>query len=261
MPSFFSLLLHLEPSSVLNEGLHSSASSGTFLVDDGPYYFCVFEILLGRLSKSLYNQALKKISKFVRTNILPGAIAEVGLLCCACVHSNPEEGVSQLVEPILVSMLSSLKGTPGTGFGGAGTFDTSASTKFRSTISPALEAAIDYQLKILSVGITYGGPTLLRHKDRLKEAIFLAFDSPSWKVNGVADHLLRSLLGSQIHYYPIDQYKCVLSQPDAAALEEWISTQYFSADERLIPKWHFPCDGEIHFANRPASSCYLPKPI
>lgn len=39
-----------------NEGLHSSASSGTFLVDDGPYYFCVLEILLGRLSKSLYNQ-------------------------------------------------------------------------------------------------------------------------------------------------------------------------------------------------------------
>ncbi|CAI8596807.1 unnamed protein product [Vicia faba] len=245
----FSLLLHLEPSSVLNEGLHSSASSGTFLVDDGPYYFCVLEILLGRLSKSLYNQALKKISKFVRTNILPGAIAEVGLLCCACVHSNPEEGVSQLVEPILVSVISSLKGTPGTGFGGAGTFDTSASAKVRSTISPALEAAIDYQLKVLSVGITYGGPALLRYKDQLKEAIFLAFDSPSWKVNGAADHLLRSLLGSQIHYYPIDQYKCVLSHPDAVALEEWISTKDFSTAERLIPKWHIPCDEEIHFAN------------
>lgn len=245
----FSLLLHLEPSSVLNEGLHSSASSGTFLVDEGPYYFCVLEILLGRLSKSLYNQALKKISKFVTTNILPGAIAEVGLLCCACVHSNPEEAVSQLVEPILVSVTSSLKGTPGTGFGGGGTFNTSASTKVRSTISPALEAAIDYQLKILSVGITYGGPALLRYKDQLKEVIFLAFDSPSWKVNGAADHLLRSLLGSQIHYYPIDQYKCVLSHPDVVALEEWISTKDFSADERLIPKWHIPCDEEIHFAN------------
>lgn len=245
----FSLLLHLEPSSVLNEGLHSSASSGTFLVDEGPYYFCVLEILLGRLSKSLYTQALKKISKFVTTNILPGAIAEVGLLCCACVHSNPEEAVSQLVEPILVSVTSSLKGTPGTGFGGGGTFDTSASTKVRSTISPALEAAIDYQLKILSVGITYGGPALLRYKDQLKEVIFLAFDSPSWKVNGAADHLLRSLLGSQIHYYPIDQYKCVLSHPDVVALEEWISTKDFSADERLIPKWHIPCDEEIHFAN------------
>ncbi|XP_061367392.1 proteasome activator subunit 4 isoform X1 [Gastrolobium bilobum] len=244
----FSLLLHLEPNSVMNEGLHSSTASGTFLVDDGPYYFCMLEILLGRLSKSLYNQALKKISKFVRTNILPGAIAEVGLLFCACVHSNPEEAVGQLVEPILLSVISSLKGIPRTGFGG-GTFDASTSTKVRSTISPALEAAIDYQLKILSVGITYGGPALLRYKDQFKEAIFLAFDSPSWKVNGAADHLLRSLLGSQIHYYPIDQYKCVLSHPDAAALEEWISTKDFSTDERLIPKWHIPCDEEVQFAN------------
>ena len=72
---------------------------------------------------------MKKISKFVRTNILPGAIAEVGLLCCACVHSNPEEAISQLVEPILLSVISSLKGTPRTGFGGGRTFDASASTK------------------------------------------------------------------------------------------------------------------------------------
>ncbi|XP_047151805.1 proteasome activator subunit 4 [Vigna umbellata] len=245
----FSLLQHLEPSSVINEGLQSSATTGTFLVDDGPYYFCVLEILFGRLSNSLYNQALKKISHFVKTNILPGAVAEVGLLCCACVHSNPEEAVSQLVEPILLSAISSLKGTPRTGFGGGGTFDASASSKVRSTISPALEAAIDYQLKILSVCITYGGPALLRYKDQFKEAVFFAFDSPSWKVNGAADHLLRSLLGSQIHYYPIDQYKCVLRHPDAVALEEWISTKGFSPEESFIPKWHIPCDEEIHFAN------------
>ncbi|WVY94964.1 hypothetical protein V8G54_034052 [Vigna mungo] len=245
----FSLLQHLEPSSVINEGLQSSATTGTFLVDDGPYYFCVLEILFGRLSNSLYNQALKKISNFVKTNILPGAVAEVGLLCCACVHSNPEEAVSQLVEPILLSVISSLKGTPRTGFGGGGTFEASASSKapflVRSTISPALEAAIDYQLKILSVCITYGGPALLRYKAQFKEAVFFAFDSPSWKVNGAADHLLRSLLGSQIHYYPIDQY----NHPDAVALEEWISTKGFSTEESFIPKWHIPCDEEIHFAN------------
>ncbi|XLT01236.1 hypothetical protein HN51_050587, partial [Arachis hypogaea] len=161
----FSLLLHLEPSSVINEGLHSSAASGTFLVDDVPYYSCLLEILLGRLTESLYKQ------------------------------STPEEAVSQLVEPILASVISSLKGTPHTGFAG-GTFYAS-STKNRSTISPALEAAIDYQLKILSVGITFGGVAILRYKDQFKEAIFLAFDSPSWKVNGAADHLLRSLLGRQ----------------------------------------------------------------
>lgn len=65
----------------------------------------------------------------MRTNILPGAIAEVGLLCCACMHSNPEEAVSQVVEPILLSVISSLRGTPGTGFGGGGNFNASASTK------------------------------------------------------------------------------------------------------------------------------------
>eukprot|EP00257_Ricinus_communis_P023552 XP_015583567.1 proteasome activator subunit 4 [Ricinus communis] len=246
----FSLLQHLEPSSVLNEGLHSSATSGTFLVEDGPYYYCMLEILLGRLSKSLYNQALKKISKFVRTNILPGAIAEVGLLCCACVHSNPDEAVGSLVEPILSSVISSLKGTPVTGFGGRGIPDASISTKAKQTLSPALETAIDYQLKILSVTISYGGPALLRYKELFKEAIVSAFESPSWKVNGAGDHLLRSLLGSVILYYPIDQYKCMFRHPAAAALEEWISTKDFVSDEQFTgPKWHVPNNEEIQFAN------------
>ncbi|GLT79522.1 hypothetical protein SLA2020_510070 [Shorea laevis] len=246
----FSLLQHLEPNSVVNEGLHSSATSGTFLVEDGPYYYCMLEILLGRLSKSLYNQALKKISKFVRSNILPGAIAEVGLLCCALVHSNPEEAVVHLVEPILLSVMSSLKGTPVTGFGGRGLLDASVSTKAKPSLSPALETAIDYQLKILSVAINYGGPALLRCQDQFKEAIVSAFDSPSWKVNGAGDHLLRSLLGSLILYYPIDQYKCTLHHSAAAALEEWISTKDYSDSAPLKgPKWHIPSDEEVQFAN------------
>ncbi|KAM7252530.1 hypothetical protein ACFE04_024413 [Oxalis oulophora] len=246
----FSLLQHLEPSSVLNEGLHSSATSGTFLVEDGPFYYCMLEILLGRLSKPLFNQALKKISKFVRTNILPGAIAEVGLLCCACVHSNPEEAVVSLVEPVLMSVISSLEGTPVTGYGGRGIPDTSVSTKAKPTLSPALETAIDYQLKILSVAVSYGGPALLRYKDQLKEAISSAFESPSWKVNGAGDHLLRSLLGCLVLYYPIDQYRCILRHPAASAVEEWISTKDYSNDNKLmVPKWHIPNDEELLFAN------------
>lgn len=74
-------------------------------------------------------QALNKISKFVRSNILPGAIAEVGLLCCACVHSNPDEAVVHLVEPILLSVISSLRETPTTGYGGRGTADTVVTSK------------------------------------------------------------------------------------------------------------------------------------
>ncbi|KAG6577528.1 Proteasome activator subunit 4, partial [Cucurbita argyrosperma subsp. sororia] len=241
----FSLLLHLEPSSVLNEGLLSSSTSGTFLVDDGPYYYCMLEILLGRLSKPLFAQALKKISKFVKTNILPGAVAEVGLLCCACVHSDPEEAVAQLVAPVLLSAISNMKTMPSTGLGGEG------KSKGKPALSPALETAIDYHLKMLSVAVSYGGPALLPYKDQFKETIACGFDSPSWKVNGAADHLLRSLLGSLILYYPIDQYMCTIRHPDAPALEEWISTKDYSDDASplLIPKWHIPNDAEIQFAN------------
>ncbi|KAM3302669.1 proteasome activator subunit 4 [Capsicum chacoense] len=246
----FSLLQNLEANSVVNEGLHSPATSGTFLVEEGPFYFCMLEILLGRLSESLYKKALKKISKFVTTNILPGAIAEVGLLCCACVHSNPEEAVSQLIKPLLESARSSLKGTPVTGFGGRGASKTSEASKAKPTVSPALETAIEYQLKVLSIAISYGGSTLLHYKDEFKEAIFDAFDSPSWKVNGAGDHVLRSLLGNLVLYYPINQYKCVLHHAAAPALEEWISTKDFNEDKPwLAPKWHVPCAEEIHFAN------------
>ncbi|XP_073061616.1 proteasome activator subunit 4-like isoform X3 [Primulina eburnea] len=246
----FSLLQHLEPSGVLNEGIYSPASSGTFLVEDGPYYFCMLEIMLGRLSESLYKQALKKISKFVATNILPGAIAEVGLLCCACIHSNPQEAVVQLVKPILESVMSSLKATPGTGFGSGTTSKASSSNKVRGTLSPALETSIVYQLKVLSAAICYGGPVLLHYGKQFKEVIVSAFDSRSWKVNGAGDHILRSLLGSLVHYYPMDQYKCVSSYSFATTLEEWIDAKDFSLDKPLkSPKWHVPTKEEIQFAN------------
>lgn len=246
----FSLLQHLEPSSVLNEGTYSPSSSGTFLVEDGPYYFCMLEILLGRLSMSLYKQALKKISKFVTTNILPGAIAEVGLLCCACVHSNPQDAVVQLIKPILESVTSSLSATPNTGYGSRATSNVSFSRKEKSTLSPALETAIEYQLKVLSVAISYAGPALLGHREQFKEVLVSAFDSTSWKVNGAGDHVLRSLLGSLVHYYPIDQYKCIMHHPFAASLEEWVDTKDFSLDKpEKGPNWHVPTEDEINFAN------------
>ncbi|KFK38668.1 hypothetical protein AALP_AA3G144500 [Arabis alpina] len=244
------LLQHLEPNSVINEGLSSSATSGTFLVEDGPYYYCMLEILLGRLSGPLYSQALKKISKFVQTNILPGAIAEVGLLCCACVHSNPEEAVAQIVGPMLLAVISSLKEIPVTGYGGKGSPTLVSNKQDKHSLSPALETAIDYQLKVLSVAITYAGSSLLQYKDHLIEAISSAFNSSSWKVNGAGDHLLRSLLGSLILYYPIDQYKCLSRHPAAPILEEWISTKASSEDEQVThTRWHVPTKEEIQFAN------------
>lgn len=44
--------------------------------------------------------------------------------------------------------------------------------------------------------------------------------------------------------------RCILSHPDAAALEEWISTKDYSDDKPQIgPRWHIPNVEEVQFAN------------
>lgn len=247
----FSLLQHLEPSSLLNEGLQTSITSGTFLVEDNPYYFCMLEVLLGKLSRPLFSQSLKKVSKFVCRNTLPGATAEVGILCCACVCSNPEEAAVHLIKPILMSIISSLKETQISGFGGTGVSDASLSNKV--TLSQALEAAVEYHLKVLAIAISFGGLVLLQYRDELKEAITSAFQAPSWKVNGAGDHLLRSLLGSLVLYYPVEQYKPFSYQPGSSVLEEWGCSKSNASGQNentsFPPKWHVPSQDELVFAN------------
>lgn len=249
----FSLLQHLEQTSITNEVPQASISSGTFLVEDSPYYFCMLEILLGKLSKPLFDQSLRKISKFVNSNILPGATTEVGLLCCACVLSNPEEAAVHLIKPILTTILSSFEGTPISGFGGGRRFDASVSTKMQAALSPALETALEYHLKVLAIAISYGGSELLQFRDKLKEAIGSAFQAPSWKVNGAGNHVLRSLLGSLILYYPIDQFKSFCSEPGSSLMEEWLCSKIneneMNEKASLFPRWHVPTQNELSFAS------------
>ena len=51
-------------------------------------------------------------------NILPGAVEEVGLLCCDLVSVNPKESGVHLLAPIMELLLSSLSDSPKTGFSG-----------------------------------------------------------------------------------------------------------------------------------------------
>ncbi|KAL5200763.1 hypothetical protein ABZP36_021966 [Zizania latifolia] len=246
----FSVLQNLESSSPINEGYQSSIMSGTFLVEDSPYYFCMLEILLGKLSKPLFDQSLKKIAKFVNANILPGATSELGLLCCACIHSYPEEASLYLVKPILMTIISSFEGTPTTGYVGR-EVPNKAATK--ATLSPALETALDFYLRVLAIAISYAGPVLLSYRQELKNIITSSFQAPSWKVNGAGDHLLRSLLGNLVSYYPIDQYKPFSCQPIANVIEPWgCSKAHQDREVEMLnfpPKWHEPSQDELSFAN------------
>ncbi|CAL5038172.1 unnamed protein product [Urochloa decumbens] len=246
----FSVLQNLESSSPINEGYQTSFMSGTFLAEDSSYYFCMLEILLGKLSKPLFNQSLKRIAKFVNANILPGATSEVGLLCCACVHSYPEEASVHLVKPLLMIIMSSFEGTPTTGFVGKAVPDKMSK---KAALSPALETALDYYLRVLAIAITYAGPVLLHYKEELNHIITAAFQAPSWKVNGGGDHLLRSLLGTLVAYYAIDQYKPFTCQPIGNIIEPWGCSKAHQDREvemlNFSPKWHDPSQDELSFAN------------
>uniref|UniRef100_M8CC88 Proteasome activator complex subunit 4 n=1 Tax=Aegilops tauschii TaxID=37682 RepID=M8CC88_AEGTA len=246
----FSVLQNLESSSAIAEGYQTSIMPGTFLVEDSPHYFCMLEIALGKLSKTLFNQSLKKIAKFVNANILPGATSEVGLLCCACVHSYPEEASVYLVKPILMTIMSSFEGTPTTGYVGR-EVPNNMSTK--ATLSPALETALDYYLRVLAISISYAGPVLVSYREELKHVIMSAFQAPSWKVNGAGDHLLRSVLGSLVSFYPLDQYKPFSCQSIANIIEPWgCSKAHQDREVEMLnfpPKWHDPSQDELSFAN------------
>ncbi|XP_025810985.1 proteasome activator subunit 4 [Panicum hallii] len=246
----FSVLQNLESSSPINEGYQTSFTSGTFLAEDSSYYFCMLEILLGKLSKPLFDQSLKRIAKFVNANILPGATSEVGLLCCACVHSYPVEASVHLFKPILMTIMSSFEGTPTTGYVGRAVPD---KTSKKAALSPALETALDYYLRVLAIAISYAGPVLLNYKEELNRIITSAFQAPSWKVNGAGDHLLRSLLGNLVSYYPIDQYKPFTCHPIGNIIEPWgCSKAHQDREVEMLnfpPKWHDPSQDELSFAN------------
>ncbi|OAY75058.1 Proteasome activator subunit 4 [Ananas comosus] len=247
----FSLLRHAESTGVINDVLPSSTMEETFLIEDDPYYFCMLEILLGKLSNVLFNQSLEKISKFVNTNILPGATKEVGLLCCACVKSKPEEAATYLIKPILETITSSLRGTPISGLWGSTTSDTSSFAK--AALSPTLEIVAEYLLKVLARAIRFAGTVLLHYREELKEAIALAFQAPSWKVNVAGGHVLCSLLGSLVLYYPVNQFMPLFCQPASAAFEPWGCSKDYKVGRNetlnLPPKWHISSQDELSFAN------------
>ncbi|CAM6088632.1 unnamed protein product [Calypogeia fissa] len=241
----FVLLVHLEPSSqqidtTLDDGY--DLASSTFLMQAGSFYNSVVELLFGRLTRPLYQQALKKLVEFVHNNALPGAAPEIGFLCSFAVLRDPREATSQLLKPIMNSLVSSLGDFPSTGFGGSH----ANSRTSKASLSQAVETSVIFQLNILSAAIMFGGSDLLPLKDLFNTVITAAFNAPSSKVTEAGNRLLSSLLGSLIFYYPVDQYKVNAELEDG--VEAWISTK-LSPNDGDAPSWHIPNAEEIAYAN------------
>jgi hypothetical protein len=68
----------------------------------------------------------------------------------------------------------------------------------QAAISPALEIALDYYMRVLALSITYAGPPLPNYREELMHIITSAFQTPSWKVS-----LFFSFLNILIYNIPI----------------------------------------------------------
>nr|PNR33085.1 hypothetical protein PHYPA_025028 [Physcomitrium patens] len=239
----FTLLMHLEPSNQSGPEIEDSSqlSSKTFLLEGDSYYRHVLELLFGRLTKSLYQQAVRKVAEFLHGQVLPGAVAEIGFLCSAAVYANPQYAVPQLLEPLINSVLSALADTPSTGFSGHGSRGSSA--EFKVGLSPGLELSVRYQLNVLGIALTFSGAVLLRYNDLLIELISAAFDAPSKKVNEAGGRVLTSVLSGMVSFYPLDQFKIITG---IDGVEDWVSNK----DTLECPVWHLPEAAELSFANQ-----------
>ncbi|EFJ06309.1 hypothetical protein SELMODRAFT_236562 [Selaginella moellendorffii] len=220
----FVLLRHVESGTHtgdINLGEGSHKSSSTFLMQEHSLYSTLIELLFGRLTRPLFQQAMKKVAKFAYSNILPGAVTEMGLLCSALVYANPVETVSQVLLPIMKNVLNTLTDVEATG--SASSSSTQADTKVN--LSPATETSVSAQLTLLCFGMMNAGPALLQCQDVLKRIIASCFKLTSAKVNEAGERFLSSVVESLLLYYPLQQYRSCSGYPGHDGIESWISTK------------------------------------
>ncbi|KAH7373268.1 hypothetical protein KP509_17G047600 [Ceratopteris richardii] len=243
----FTLLVKLDPSI---QPQNEESSQDGFLTERGSPYPCLLELLFGKLPDSEFKKALKRIQKFVIGNILPGAVGEVGLLCCNIVSANPDESSNELLVPIMENLIALFSDSPKTGFGEN---DVELPVvDFKVGLSPALEMTTKYFLGVLSKAIFYGGSGLSTCKSLLQQVISAAFDAPSSKVNDAGCNLLTVAIGSMALYYPSGVLKSRFALEKMDGDKEWKSVKSIAIVDKqgIADLWHMPSREEVAFVEQ-----------
>ncbi|BBN03450.1 proteasome activator subunit 4 [Marchantia polymorpha subsp. ruderalis] len=238
----FTLLVNLEP---ISQSAEVEPDLG-FLMEEGSHYSSLLMLLFQKVTTSVYNEALKKVAKFVNSNILPGAVDEIGALCSCALIGNRSLALPLLSKPLMNSIVSSLTETPCTGFSASS--NKKSYENFKAGLSPALEITLCYQLNVLSMSLLYGGAALTQYKHLLLQVIGASFDAPSSKVNEAGNLLVSSILASLLHYYPEHFCRSNPSTKSRFDIEEWYSTSGSDApEEGSGPTWHITNADEVAF--------------
>jgi len=78
----------------------------SFLMYGQSMYRPFMELLFARLSPSLYDQALRRVARFLTTNTVVGAVSELGVLVAAVVWAHPAKATQGLLRPLHALLLA-----------------------------------------------------------------------------------------------------------------------------------------------------------
>eukprot|EP00850_Spirogloea_muscicola_P020092 SM000207S06167 [mRNA] locus=s207:23213:37436:- [translate_table: standard] len=277
-----SMLSHLEDSNnvSLSSGdndMYATAGkiSKGFLMQSSSPYRSTLGLLFSRLSPSLCHQALKKISKYVRTNIHLGAIAEIGVLCTSLVYANAAEAALEVAKPLMDMIQLELEGVPKTGRSNLSSMHGNFSANQDVSLSPSLVSAVYYHFSLLGACVVFGGKAWLPYKEQIVEVLNAGLDAPAPKIIEAASGVLSSILSTLVLYYDECGYRSAPPLPDTDGVEVWFGSKDYSfmgnqndhsssrvadkaqhnfADGMMtslweVPNWHIACKEELEFVS------------
>eukprot|EP00951_Prasinocladus_malaysianus_P046645 scaffold647843_cov52-Prasinocladus_malaysianus.AAC.1 len=216
-----------------NSAASARESGGSFLLLASSMFRPMMELLLCRLPPDLKRHAIRRISKFLRTNTLPTMTGEASVLCNAATLADTSLAASEILVPLLGGLADDLP-------------NQSRSPQAQH-VSNALQGRLRWRLGLLAAILHRLGPDAVAHSQGIQQVIDRAFkleDAPL--VQKDAAKVLTALISTCVLYYPQDQYSSLSSSVGSSAVEVWFTKLRPSSD--AAPTWHIPSQVEVDLA-------------
>eukprot|EP00727_Mastigamoeba_balamuthi_P010640 m51a1_g6199 hypothetical protein (1944) ;mRNA; r:106776-114561 len=186
----------------------------------------VADVLFQQMDDATFAMSLDKLAKFVQSNVLMNAIKAVGHLIASASRARPAESL-RVFMPLCSRMLID-----------------DETGKLRQLS----DSEILWNLRIANQCVRMTGAPLVEHKNAVFSIIHACYASPEHKVTSSVAKLVKNVLKSLTHCYPLESRS---HPPSAWSAADFARTHFLRWGEQpreLEVRWHVPDDSEVAFA-------------
>ena len=242
----------------------------SFLMYGQSMYRPFMELLFARLSPVLYDLALQRVTRFLTTHTVAGAVSEMGVLVAAVVWANPPKATAGLLSPLHTLLSAELDAVLRTVAENKSLADGGGKGK-GELLSAGQEAAFKWWIGLFTSTLHYAATEAVTHKAQLLEMVAKLFTiaeaTRSLSMGEAASQMLSSLLGTLVFYYPMDEYAAqrpadAMAAADVDQLpERWVAGGRVADVGDAAPVvWHVPTRDEVAMAEQLLDT-YLEAPV